>query len=90
MSSSQTEKEDAVMDISSQEEHMIQALREVALPPLFVLIRIRNDILNDTVNIEEGRRNEIVNTLERYIAPLWEDYHKVKNAQANEGASNLE
>lgn len=76
------------MDISSQEERMIQALREVALPPLFVLIRIRNDILNDTVNIEEGRRNEIVNTLERYIAPLWEDYHKEKNAQANEGASN--
>ncbi|WP_145950005.1 hypothetical protein [Paenibacillus sp. Y412MC10] len=78
------------MDISSQEEHMIQALREVALPPLFVLIRIRNDILNDTVNIEEGRRNEIVNTLEQYIAPLWEDYHKEKNAQANEGASDLE
>ncbi|MEC0179707.1 hypothetical protein P4H83_33045 [Paenibacillus favisporus] len=78
------------MDISSQEEHMIQALREVALPPLFVLIRIRNDILNDTVNIEEGRRNEIVNTLERYIAPLWEDYHKEKNAQGNEGASNPE
>ncbi|MGG4046389.1 hypothetical protein [Paenibacillus favisporus] len=78
------------MDISSQEEHMIQALREVALPPLFVLIRIRNDILNDTVNIEESRRNEIVNTLERYIAPLWEDYHKEKNAQAIEGASNPE
>ncbi|WP_145141486.1 hypothetical protein [Paenibacillus sp. Y412MC10] len=78
------------MDISSQEEHMIQALREVALPPLFVLIRIRNDILNDTVNIEEGRRNEIVNTLERYIAPLWEDYHKEKNAQAIEGALNPE
>lgn len=78
------------MDISSQEEHMIQALREVALPPLFVLIRIRNDILNDTVNIEEGRRNEIVNTLERYIAPLWEDYHKEKNAQTNEGASSPE
>ncbi|RED32122.1 hypothetical protein [Paenibacillus sp. VMFN-D1] len=78
------------MDISSQEEHMIQALREVALPPLFVLIRIRNDILNDTVNIEEGRRNEIVSTLEQYIAPLWEDYHKEKNAQANEGASNPE
>ncbi|MBB3131380.1 hypothetical protein FHS19_006100 [Paenibacillus rhizosphaerae] len=78
------------MDISSQEEHMIQALREVALPPLFVLIRIRNDILNDTVNIEEGRRNELVNTLEHYIAPLWEDYHQEKNSRAKEGPSSPE
>ncbi|HWO53625.1 MAG TPA: hypothetical protein VNM49_04415 [Paenibacillus cookii] len=78
------------MNISPQEENMIQALREVALPPLFVLIRIRNDILHDTVHIEEGRRNEMVNTLETYIAPLWEDYHQEKNSRAKEGLSSPE
>lgn len=67
------------MDITPQEENMILALRESALPPLFVLIRIRNDILNDTVNIEESRRNEIVKTLENYISSLWEDYHEEKD-----------
>jgi hypothetical protein len=79
-----TEREDAVMDITPQEENMIKALREVALPPLFVLIRIRNDIFNDTVNIEEGRRGDIVKTLEKYIGLLWEDYHNGKNSQAKE------
>ncbi|OZB94061.1 hypothetical protein [Paenibacillus sp. XY044] len=78
------------MDMTPQEVNMIQALREVELPPLFVLIRIRNDILNDTVNIEESRRNDIINTLEQYIAPIWEDYHKEKNAQANEGPPSPE
>ncbi|WP_123040540.1 hypothetical protein [Cohnella candidum] len=67
------------MDITPQEENMILAFRENALPPLFVLIRIRNDILNDTVNIEESRRNEIVKTLESYISSLWEDYHEEKD-----------
>jgi hypothetical protein len=81
---SRTEREDAVMDITPQEENMIKALREVALPPLFVLIRIRNDILNDTVNVEEGRRDDIVKTLEKYISPLWEHYHEGKNSQAKE------
>jgi hypothetical protein len=81
---SRTEREDAVMDITPQEENMIKALREVALPPLFVLIRIRNDILNDTVNVEEGRRDDIVKTLGKYIGPLWEHYHEGKNSQANE------
>ena len=70
------------MDITRQEENMIKAFREVALPPLFVLIRIRNDILNDTVNVEESRRNDIVKTLEKYISPLWEDYHKGKSSQS--------
>lgn len=42
------------MDITPQEEVLIKALREAALPPLFVLIRIRSDILNDSVNIEES------------------------------------
>ncbi|MBB6673631.1 hypothetical protein [Cohnella nanjingensis] len=72
------------MDITPQEENMIKALREVALPPLFVLIRIRNDISNDTVNIEESRRDDVVKTLEKYISPLWEDYHEGKNAQVIE------
>jgi hypothetical protein len=79
-----TEREDAVMDITPQEENMIKALREVALPPLFVLIRIRNDILNDTVNVEEDRRDDIVKTLEKYIGPLWEHYYEGKNSQAKE------
>ncbi|MNV49149.1 hypothetical protein D3C71_1410930 [compost metagenome] len=72
------------MDITPQEEKMIKALREVALPPLFVLIRLRNDILNDTVNVEESRRDDIVNTLEKYIRPLWGDYHEGKNSQVKE------
>ena len=66
------------MDITRQEEDMIKALREAELPPLFVLIRIRNDILNDTANVEESRRNDIVKRLENHIGPLWEDYHKAK------------
>jgi hypothetical protein len=66
------------MDITPQEESMLNALREAALPPLYVLIRIRNEILNDTVNVEESRRNDVVKTLETYIAPLWEDYHRSK------------
>ena len=64
------------MDITPQEENMIKALREAALPPLFVLIRIRNDISNDTVNVEESRRNDVVQTLEKHIGLLWEDYHE--------------
>ncbi|OAS15635.1 hypothetical protein [Paenibacillus oryzisoli] len=64
------------MTITPQEENMIKALRAAALPPLFVLIRIRNDIANDTINVEEGRRDAVVKTLEKYIAPLWEDYYK--------------
>ncbi|MGO4499724.1 hypothetical protein AB4114_27925 [Paenibacillus sp. 2RAB27] len=64
------------MTITQQEEIMIKALREAALPPLFVLIRIRNEIANDTINVEESRRDDVVKTLEQYIAPLWEDYHK--------------
>lgn len=64
------------MDITPQEDNMIKALREAELPPLFVLIRIRNDILNDTVNVEESRRDYIVKSLEKYISPLWEDYYE--------------
>lgn len=70
------------MDITPQEENMIKALREAELPPLFVLIRIRNNISNDTVNVEESRRDDVVKTLEKYIGPLWEDYHEGKNSQA--------
>lgn len=84
MRRSRTEREDARMDVTPQEESMIHALREVGLPPLFVLIRIRNDIMNDTVNVEESRRNDIVKTLETYIAPLWEHYHQEKNLQSKE------
>ncbi len=72
------------MDITPQEENMLKVLREVALPPLFVLIRIRNDISNDTVNVEESLRDEIVKTLEKYIGLLWEDYHREKNSQVKE------
>lgn len=72
------------MDITPQEENMIKALRDAALPPLFVLIRIRNDLLIDTVNVEEVRRDNIVKTLEKYIGPLWEDYHNGKNPQNKE------
>ncbi|MGE6228052.1 hypothetical protein [Paenibacillus chitinolyticus] len=72
------------MDITSQEEIMIKALREAALPPLFVLIRIRNDISNDTVNVEESRRDVVVKTMEKYISPLWKDYHEGKNSKAKE------
>ncbi|KRE57910.1 hypothetical protein [Paenibacillus sp. Soil750] len=73
------------MIITPQEENMIKALREAALPPLYVLIRIRNEISNDTINVEESRRDDVVKTLEQYIAPLWEDYHKGKNSQTQEG-----
>ncbi|MFC0216562.1 hypothetical protein ACFFK0_29635 [Paenibacillus chartarius] len=71
------------MDITPQEEIMIKALREAAFPPLFVLIRIRNEISNDTANVEEGRRDEVVTALEKYIGPLWEDYHEGNRAKAN-------
>jgi len=72
------------MNITPLEENMIKALREAELPPLFVLIRIRNDISNDTVNVEESRRNDVVNILEKYIGPLWDNYHEEKNSQAKE------
>ncbi|WP_246320346.1 hypothetical protein [Paenibacillus qinlingensis] len=73
------------MNITPQEENMIKALREAALPPLFVLIRIRNDISNDTVNVEEGRREEVVNTLEKFIAPYGKIIIKIGNETAAEG-----
>lgn len=72
------------MDITPQEEIMIKALREAALPPLYVLVRIRNDISNDSVNVEERRREDVVKALEKYIEPLWEYYHEEKNSQAEE------
>ncbi|GAB6930548.1 hypothetical protein JCM10914A_45310 [Paenibacillus sp. JCM 10914] len=36
-------------DITPHEENIVKARHEVALPPLLVIIRIRND----TVNVEE-------------------------------------
>ena len=48
------------MDITPQEESMIKAFRETNLPPLFILIRVRNDIANDIVNIKENQRGDIV------------------------------
>ncbi|KRE99351.1 hypothetical protein ASG89_27715 [Paenibacillus sp. Soil766] len=72
------------MDITPQEESMIKAFREAALPPLYVLIRIRNEILNDTVNVEKSRRDDVVNTLEKFIAPLWVDFHGEKYLQVEE------
>jgi len=63
------------MEITPQEQSMIRALRETNLPPLFVLIRLRNDIANDTANITESQREDIVQRLEKSICPLWEDYH---------------
>lgn len=72
------------MDITPQEELMIRAFRETGLPPLFVLIRAKNDIVNDIGNVEERLRDDIVKALEKYIVPLWEDYHKGKKSQTNE------
>lgn len=72
------------MDITSQEESMIKAFRETGLPPLFVLIRVRNDIANDIGNVKESQRDVIVKTLEKYIGPLWEDYHEGKKSQVKE------
>jgi hypothetical protein len=72
------------MDITSQEESMIKAFRETDLPPLFVLIRVRNDIENDIGNVKESQRDVIVKTLEKYIGPLWEDYHEGKKSQVKE------
>ncbi|KQX46822.1 MULTISPECIES: hypothetical protein [unclassified Paenibacillus] len=66
------------MDITPQEESMIKAFRETDLPPLFVLIRVRNDIANDIGNVKESQRDGIVKTLEKYIGPLWENYHEGK------------
>ncbi|MED4401415.1 hypothetical protein [Metabacillus fastidiosus] len=60
-------EEKYVMDITPQEESMIKAFRETNLPPLFVLIRVKNDIAND-----------IVKALEKYIGSLWENYHEEK------------
>jgi hypothetical protein len=72
------------MDITPQEESMIKAFRETDLPPLFVLIRVRNDIENDIGNVKESQRDVIVKTLEKYIGPLWEDYHEGKKSQVKE------
>ncbi|MED4453016.1 hypothetical protein [Metabacillus fastidiosus] len=66
------------MDITLQEESMIKAFRETNLPPLFVLIRVKNDIANDIVNIKENQRDDIVKALEKYIGSLWENYHEEK------------
>ncbi|SEC43358.1 hypothetical protein [Paenibacillus sp. GP183] len=68
------------MDITPQEESMIKAFRETDLPPLFVIIRVRNDIENDIGNVKESQRDVIVKTLEKYIGPLWEDYHEGKKS----------
>ncbi len=69
------------MDITPQEESMIKAFRETNLPPLFVLIRVKNDLANDVVNIDESKRAEIVKSLENYISTLWKDYHEGKKSQ---------
>ncbi len=69
------------MDITLQEESMIRAFRETGLPPLFVLIRVKNDIANDIGNVEESLRDDIVKGLEKHIKPLWEEYHKGKKSQ---------
>ena len=53
------------MDITPQEESMIKAFRETGLQPLFVLIRVRNDIANDIGNVKESQRDVIVKTLEK-------------------------
>ncbi|WJH36929.1 hypothetical protein N6H14_15280 [Paenibacillus sp. CC-CFT747] len=74
------------MDLTPQEKLMIKALREAALPPLFVLIRIKNDISQDTVNVEASRREDVVQTLEKYIGPLWKDFREEKNSRAEERA----
>jgi hypothetical protein len=63
------------MDITTQEESMIKEFRETDFPPLFVLIRVRNDIANDIGTISESQRDALVATLENFIGPLWEDYH---------------
>jgi len=70
------------MEITPQEQSMIRALRETNLPPLFVLIRLRNDIANDTANITDSQREDIVQRLEKSIFPLWEDYHGRSASQA--------
>ncbi|PYI55533.1 hypothetical protein [Paenibacillus flagellatus] len=69
------------MDVTPQEEMMIQALREAELPPLFVLIRLRNEISNDTANVEESRREDVVRILEQYIGPLWGDHREEKHSK---------
>ncbi|WP_276353688.1 hypothetical protein [Cohnella caldifontis] len=66
------------MEITPQEEAMIKAFREANFPPLYVLVRVRNDIANDVGNVDEMQRDAIVKTLETYIGPLWEDYHAGK------------
>lgn len=63
------------MNITIQEESMIRAFRETGLPPLFVLIRVKNDIANDIGHVEESLRDDIVKKLEKHITQLWEDYH---------------
>ncbi|MGO4271640.1 hypothetical protein AB4Z22_17640 [Paenibacillus sp. TAF58] len=72
------------MEITPQEESMIKAFRETDFPPLYVLIRVRNDIANDIGNVSESQRDAIVKTLEKYIGPLWEDYHQGKKSQLKE------
>lgn len=69
------------MEITPQEEAMIKAFRETNLPPLFVLIRVKNEIANDVVNVEESKRNEMVKALEGYISSLWKDYHEGKKSE---------
>jgi hypothetical protein len=49
-----------------------------------VLIRVRNDIANDIGNVKESQRDVIVKTLEKYIGPLWEDYHEGKKSHSKE------
>lgn len=71
------------MNPTPQEQLMLQALRDSALPPLYVLNRIRIDSLNDP-NVDETRRNEIVGKLETYISQLWEDYHGENSPKGKE------
>ncbi|UKS29428.1 hypothetical protein LOZ80_11035 [Paenibacillus sp. HWE-109] len=72
------------MDITPQEESMIKAFRETELPPLFVLIRLRNDFANDIGNVTENQRDVIVNTLETYIGPLWKENQEGNKSQVDE------
>uniref|UniRef100_A0A4Y8PWJ9 Uncharacterized protein n=2 Tax=Paenibacillus athensensis TaxID=1967502 RepID=A0A4Y8PWJ9_9BACL len=50
---------------------MLETFRDAGFPPLYVLIRMRNDILNDQGTISADHKMQLIAMLEACIAPLW-------------------
>lgn|GEM_PF-2446753 len=73
------------MEITTQEAAMLQAFREAGFPPLYVLIRLRNDVINDNGTIPASQKEQLIRILETCIAPLWQSNQETKQTP---GANN--